>query len=63
MVTLRMAKWALDGKELFDISINDIISNWEACILCITVDHLKEKRLPLWTTPMELWKFNVRWCY
>lgn len=47
MVILMIAKWALDRNELFDISINDIISNWEACILCRIVNHLKEKRLVL----------------
>ena len=44
-------------KELSNFSMDDILSNWEACMLC---GLTKERRLTFWAPPlMGMLKFNV----
>lgn len=43
-LNLRLATWVSARKDFANISINDIVSNWEAYMLCCLV---KERRVML----------------
>lgn len=55
-VWLRVAKWALTRKEVKDLKLDDVLSNWEACMSC---GKRKGRRFIGFPPPKGSFKFNV----
>lgn len=57
-VWLSVAKyWALTRKEVKDLKLDDVLSNWEACMSC---GWEKERKVIHWFPPPKgSFKFNV----
>ena len=56
-INMRISKWALIRKEFSNFSLNDIIYNWEACMVCSVPRIMK---VEVWCPPARgLLKFNV----
>ena len=56
-VTLKIARWALARKKFSNLNMNDLLSNWGACMVCCP---LKERRSVFWSPPPNgVLKFNV----
>eukprot|EP00268_Persea_americana_P062605 TRINITY_DN8040_c1_g2_i6.p1 TRINITY_DN8040_c1_g2~~TRINITY_DN8040_c1_g2_i6.p1 ORF type:complete len:254 (+),score=31.35 TRINITY_DN8040_c1_g2_i6:132-893(+) len=57
MIVLKIAKWASIKKELEHLTLDNILSNWEACLGSGCV---KKKHLVTWSPPSpNVLKFNV----
>lgn len=55
--TIKGCKWALARKEFIGFKLDDILSNWKACMLC---GRGKEHKVICWSPPPGgLLKFNV----
>lgn len=59
-VAIRIAKWALVRKEFSISSMDDNLSNWEACMGC---GSIQMRRVVPWSP--SIWGFKVQcgWCF